>query len=314
MMGERWVKWTIGEAGTKTVSAVVQKMIGIVSTTYGHTFWATCIVGIVQTIFGFSECLRKKKGILDSPKNILGAMLFGLLAVGSTVLGFITFLEGAELGARVFIITLSIIPGALIDQVFFGKQLSARQWLGIFIGIGAGWAVLGSPEVILGVWVWFAIVNMMLVAINQGITQTIKDIDVMRKNFWGGLVAVIIGGGAAFVLLDWDELVGFDGIHTLTIMSAIIGGIVIFMWAFNVWAYKDGAYIALKKLLMNGCYLTLSMIIGIVAFGEPAVLGKFVGVFLFLLALVLLDDKTWEAVHVFVNSFSRARIKVRDSK
>ena len=67
------------------------------------------------------------------------------------------------------------------------------------------------------------------------------------------------------------------------------------MWSFNVLAYKGGAWIALKKLVMNASYLTMAMIAGIVLFGEDASVTKFAGVALYLVAFVLIDDKTWKA-------------------
>src|SRR3989344_9632810 len=55
---------------------------------------------------------------------------------------------------------------------------------------------------------------------------------------------------------------------------AVIGLIVVGMWAFNLLSYKGGAYIALKKLVMNGTYLITAMFCGALCFGEKITTGK----------------------------------------
>ncbi len=159
-MEEKWMKWTLLESLMKTSSKLLQKVIGLVSTTIGHTFFAVMVVGIVQVMSGFAVVRFKKKELLTDWQSILGSCLFGVGAVICTVLAFCVFLLGGDIGINVFIITLSIIPGALIDRVFFNHKLNKRQWLGILIAIFAGYSILGWPSLAealrLPLWVWLS--------------------------------------------------------------------------------------------------------------------------------------------------------------
>ena len=299
-VGERWMRWTLLEAGTKTASKVLQKVVGNASVTFAHTFLATLVIGLVQTVTGFVVTRTQKTKLWPERESVAGACLFGFFAVLSTVFGFGAFYYGGDMGVNTFIITLSIVPGALIDWHFFGKRLVAREWVGIGVAILAGYAILGRPafqEVLhLPLWVWLSIGTMFTVAVNQGITQKVKKIDPFVKNFWGGLTTVALCSIAIIAIGGAKTLVNFSGAAKLLGVSAIIGVIVVGMWAFNLLSYKGGASIALKKLVMNGTYLTTAMVCGTLFFGEPVSLEKGVGVILYLGAFVLMDKNTWEFV------------------
>lgn len=295
------MKWTFFEALAKTVSKVLAKFVGVISTTMSHVFFATMVVGLVQVVGGWTMTKKRNTSLLGDREGILGSCIFGFFAVVSTVLSFAVFLYGGELGMNVFIITLSIIPGALIDRIFFGKRLSRRQWIGIGVGILAAYSILGWPSLValvsMPLWVWLSFGIMMSVAINQGITQKIKKVDMFVKNFWGGLTTVVLCAVAVVALGTAGLFVDFSSqMAKLWGVSALGGIIVIAMWSVNLLAYKDGASIAIKKLLMNGLYLTMAMIIGVVAFGERMTLGKGVGVVLFLFAFILMDNPIWNYI------------------
>jgi len=133
------------------------------------------------------------------------------------------------------------------------------------------------------------------VAVNQGVNQKIKKIDPFVKNFWGGLTTVVlclIGlaiFGSLHLLIDFSQ-----GMQKLWLASLLIGGNVVALWTFNLLSYKHGASIALKKLVMNGSFLSMSMILGIVIFGETASLEKMLGVLIYLAAFCFMDTKAWE--------------------
>jgi len=189
------MKWTLCEAGTKTSSKILQKVVGNVCVSLAHTFLATIIVGLVQIVAGLIVARLQKVRLLGNRFNIVGSCLFGFFAVISTVLAFGAFFYGGDMGVNTFIITLSIVPGALIDRFFFNHKLNGREWLGVCIAILAGYAIIGWPSLAefakLPLWVWLSFGTMMSVAINQGITQKIKKVDPFVKNFWGGLTTVI---------------------------------------------------------------------------------------------------------------------------
>lgn len=300
-MGEKWMIWTLLEAGTKTSSKLLQKVVGNVSSTLAHVFFATFVVGIVQVVAGFIMVKSRGKKFFPNAMNVLGSCLFGFFAVASTVLALTVFLLGGDVGVNTFIITLSIVPGAMIDKVFFGHPLNSRQWLGVAVAILAGYSILGWPSLShflgLPLWVWLSFCNMMTVAINQGITQRIKDVDPFVKNFWGGATTVILCALGIIALGHSGLFVNFsDQMQKLWLVSAVIGGIVVGMWSFNLLSYKGGASIAIKKLVMNGSYLTSAMLLAIPIFGESLTVGKIVGVLLFLGAFTLMDKGTWKFI------------------
>lgn len=294
-MVEKWMKWTVLEAMTKAVSKLLQKVIGVASSTFGQTFYATLLVGVVQFFASAAVMKVQKKSIWVNWRNIVGAVSFGIFAVVATVLSFWAFqFEGAEVSVNTFIITLSIVPGAFIDQIFFGHRLSGRHWLGVAVAMLAGYAILDCPSLDemfkMPTWIWISFGTMLAVAINQGITQANKAIDPMAKNFWGGLVTVImcIVGLWYFPVKEYPL--------KLTVLSLLIGVIVIFMWSYNLLSYKEGAYIALKKLVMNGCYLIMVTVAGALFFGETITWSKVAGIILFSSAYVLMEDNSWQAV------------------
>lgn len=299
------MKWTLIEALTKTSSKILQKFVGVVSSTMSHVFFATMVVGLVQVIGGFSMARKRKTPLLCDQAEVIGSCAFGFFAVVASALSFSVFLYGGEIGVNTFIITLSIIPGALIDRIFFGKRLMKRQWLGIVVGILAAYSILDWPSLSafadMPLWVWLSFGITMSVAINQGITQKIKKVDMFVKNFWGGLTTVVLASSAIFALGSAGLFVDFSSqMGKLWGVSALVGLIVIAMWSVNLLAYKDGASIAIKKLLMNGSYLTMTMIAGILFFGEALTLGKVVGVVLFFAAFSLMDNAIW---NYFVSRF-----------
>jgi len=297
-VGEKWMRWTLLEALMKTTSKLPQKFCGQISPTFGHTFLASLVIGWVQVSVGYIVTQRRGTKLLADRSLVIGSCLFGLGAAIITVLGFAIFYYHGDVGVSVLIFTLSIIPGAFIDQCFFGHRLTARKWAGVGVGILAAYVILNRPSLqefkMMPVWIWLSFALMFLAAVTQGITQKIKEVDMFVKNFWGGLVTVVVCLAALVVsgqtALLWDfspntrQLVG---------ISAFIGLVVVAMWSFNLLSYKGGASIAIKKLVLNGFYLTTAMLGGMVFFGETLTNGKLIGTGLYVVAFALMDDNTW---------------------
>ncbi len=290
------MKWTVLEAVTKTVSKILQKVIGDVGHTIGSTFYATALIGLVQTIIGFFKAKHRKAPLIANGRNVFGAVLFGFFAVGSTILSFLVFVCGGEISVNVFIITLGIVPGALIDRFCFGHRFDLRQWLGIGLGVAAGYAILDCPSLQdlrrLPLWVWLSFGVTATVTINQGITQAIQKIDPYVKNFWGGLTTLLLGIVGIFFFERENPVTHYP--VKFTVVSLVIGLVVVLMWTYNVMAYKGGAYIALKKLVLNGSYLTLALASGALIYGEKVTIFKILGFGLYCGAFVLIDTQTWK--------------------
>lgn len=296
-MYKPWMKWTFLEAVSKTISKVFQKVIGKISVSFSHVLFATMVVGLVQVISGFAMATLKKKKIMTDFESIAGSCLFGFNACLCTILPFYVFVLGGDIGINTFIITLSIVPGALIDVVFFNHKLEPKQWVGILIAVLAGYFILGTPSfsdfMSMPLWVWLSFVIMMIAAINQGITQKIKKIDPFVKNFWGGLTTLIVSTAALTASGSIGLLADFSSqMQKLWLASAVVGFIVVAMWSYNLLSYKEGAHIAIKKLVMNGCYLTMAMTCGVLIFDEPFNFAKISGVLLYLVAFSFMDKDT----------------------
>jgi len=295
-MREPWIKWAMLEAISRASSRLLQKTIGVTSSVIGHTFFAALLVGIVQVTVGLVATLSRKKKLFDNTANVIGSISFGILAYIATVLGFVVFMLNGEVGVSTFIVGLSIIPGALIDRIFFGHSLNMRQCLGILVAILAGYTVLNAPSLheikVLPLWVWLSVLNMLAVAVNQGITQKIKSIDPFVKNFWGGLTAIVLGV-ISLLFVPLEAITKYPALPNLIGVSLLVGVMVIFIWSFNLLSYKGGAYITLKKIITNGSYLILSMFAGFLFFHESMTVLKVIGVILYILAFMMVDTVTW---------------------
>src|SRR3989344_2684204 len=279
MIGEKWMRWTFAEAGTRTASKLLQKVVGIAASSWIHALFATLVISVVQVISGLTVVKAQKKSLLPDFGQIAGSCLFGLFAFISSVLCFTVFIYNGDIGVNTFIITLSIVPGAFIDRIFFKHKLNWRQWTGVVVAILAGYAVLGFPSLFVALsqpmWVWLSLGITMSAAINQGITQKVKKVDPFVKNFWGGLIALVLSVVCLAIFGSLGVLTDFSGnMKKLYIVSGLIGFIVVGMWSFNLLSYKGGASIAIKKLVMNGTNLITAMAGGIVFFQETLTLGK----------------------------------------
>jgi drug/metabolite transporter (DMT)-like permease len=297
MQTSSWLKWAILEGLTKTGSRTLQKVIGVVSQSWGGIFLASGIVGLVQVIVASFEMKRRNIRFFGDTVGAIGSAIFGILALVITVLGFAIFLKGGDVGTTSFIFTISIVPGMLLDMIFFRYKSTIREWIGMSIAIFAGWAILGFPRSFMHMplWVWLAISLMLLAAVNQAVTRAIKEVDSMFKNFWGGLMAVIITP----VILVWigqGNLMIESGNSKLWITSMMIGVIVIAMWSFNLLSYQHKASIALKKLVMGASHLISSVVVGCLFFGESLTFWKAMSLPTYCLAFILMDKKAWEFV------------------
>lgn len=288
----RWMPWALGEGVLRTTSRTFQKVIGTATTTIGETFLATAIIGIVQIATGAAVCRFRGVPLLAPRPLILWCLFFGANAVAATVLGFATFLHGGDIGVSTLIIALGIIPGALIDWACFGHRPSLLQWLAIALGLVAAWAMLDFPSLNAlmdpPLWVGLAVANMLVVAANQGITQAARTIDPLVKNFWVGVATTTLCIPVVIALNAW----GVDLGARFWAGSFVIGALVVALLIANLMSYKSGAWIAYKKLIVMGTYLTLATTVGVIAFDEPLTAGKPIGVALFLLAALTMQRGT----------------------
>ena len=292
-----WRRWTLGEALAKITSATLQKQIGLASYTPAGVVLGNLVIGFVQMIAGFLFLLKVGRTPKDSPKHILFSCMFGAFAFMSTMFSLSAYRLGGPVSVVVFIITLSIIPGAFIDRIFFKHHLALRQWIGVLVGIAGAYLVLGTPSLRelsgLPTWAFLALGTACTTAVNQGFAQKIKGIDPIVKNYWGGFTTAVLAL-CAFCFVGVPDF-SSEGSWKIIWVSVLIGFVVVGMWTCNVRAYRDGAHIAEKKLMVNGLYLTSAMFVGVVFYNESMTLGKLLGIPAFVLATCLFDNKLWES-------------------
>lgn len=304
-----WQKWAFLEGITRTLSRTLQKVVGSVSNNWENTLLAAGIIGFVQVLSAIIITKNTREKLLCDPVGIIGCLIFGLIALVCTVLGFATFLYGGDITISTFIIALSIIPSMIIDIIFFKYKSSRREWIGILVAVIAGWAVLDFPNLAsmlkLPMWVGLSFITMILVSINQGITQSVRKVSPMFKNFWGGMVALILSPVIMILIGKGGFLLSFPDNKILWFTSAMIGIIVIAMWSFNLLSYKDGASIALKKLVVSGIYFISTTFLGSIIFHEAITTGKIIAIPLFILSYLLMSKEAYN----FVSSFFAKRRK-----
>lgn len=296
-MGEPWMRWAVLEGLSKTVGRLLQKFLGMATGSLAGSLFVVSLVGVVQALGGFIGARWRRAPLLATKGRIAGGVLFGLVATAMTVLAvFIFTFTGADIGIATFIVTLSIIPGALIDWAFFQHPLRLRQWLGLAAFIGAGYAMLNFPSgntlLALPTWMWLAGLIALLAAVNEAISQAVRAMDPFVNNFWVGVTTI----AASAVWLSFSglgvmigELRGSFWLAVVIFGLVVTGGVV-----FKLLSYKGGGSIALKKLIMQGTYLITATLLGVLFYAEPFTAGKTVGITGFVLAFTLMDQGTWE--------------------
>ena len=300
MIGESWMKWAVAEGGTKAASIILQKYLGVSSGTFLGALVATLIIGVIQALgalFGVVVLMRQR--VRAGAAEILGGGLFGFIAAAMTILGVYSFsFPGADVGVRTFLVTLSIIPGAIIDRMFFSHPIVVRQWLGIGFFLLSGYAILNFPPLAmllhLPPWIWITLVIALFAAVNEAITQSMRQTDPFSYNVWVGLATIIFAAAGLFFFapaLTWQQLT-----QGMIIGSSLVGALVLLMISFKLLAYKAGGSITLKKLIMQSTYLILSVVLGVLIYQEALTAGKVIGIMGFIFAFTLTDQATWLSV------------------
>ncbi len=289
--------FTLFEAACRTAIKILQKIIGVLGKTFAHAFLASAIVGFTQALISLISLKAARQKIFPGWFNFCGACLFGINATIVTSLSFAVFSLGGDVGINSFIMTLTIVPGALIDRFFFKEKLNYIQWLGLLLAVFAGYSILGWPSLKkfleLPLWIWLSFTITLSLAFNMGIARRIKTINPLAKNFWGGLVTLLLSLIGFALLGKLNLLNDFSAPMQKFWISSIISGIVVIgVWSFSVMSYRRGAPIAFKGLVMYGTYLISAMLLGIIIFNEPLTAPKIIGIPIYLLAYALMNKNS----------------------
>ncbi|OGF28142.1 hypothetical protein A2477_03720 [Candidatus Falkowbacteria bacterium RIFOXYC2_FULL_47_12] len=300
VLGGGWVVWTLLEGVMKILSTTLQKVIGNVNLRFADVAFFTLLIGLVQTIGSIGWHRNRPKS--TGRKALAGTCLYGGITTASTLLGPMAYALGADMTAHVFVLSMFVLPGLLIDRVVFHKSPSPHQWAGIVVGVMAAYVMLApTAEGMRGLppWLFLSFSMMIVLAIAQGISQFISREKInngkpnpyftspMGRNYYGGLTTSVIAGSIWLVC----HLCLYAPLPSLTVIVSglLTGGIVIIMWVANAHSYSDNkAILGAKKTIMNGCYLGGVTIVGFAVFGQPLTAEKLIGILLFLVSFPLL--------------------------
>lgn len=285
---ESWISWAIAEGIVKSVSRNLQKLIGISAKSFESAIAFTFASGLIQLIAGI---ISTKGKIGTGTKFIIGGVISGIIASVATVIGTYAFIyQNADVGVYTFFVVLSIVPSVLVDRVFFGTKFYKRQWIGLFIFVLAGYSMLNFPSLRmllnLPVWVWFAIMNGLLLVANEGVTRWLKEVNPMTHNFWVGLMTVLLTL-SALLLIKWPWEIVFWSIALTN------GMLVVIMILSKVMSYKREGSIVLKKFVMEAVQLSAATVMGIIFYQEQLHGGKLLGIAGYLIAFPLVSNSTW---------------------
>jgi len=295
----KWIKWAFAEAGFRALSMTLLKVIGNLSQGLLQIILSTFVIGSIQLIVAAIVIKVNNLRFLTVKRLVIGSIIFGITAFINTVIPFMAFVRDANITVYTFITLLAIIPGAIIDRIWFQEQLIMRQYLGIFVAIGAGWLILKTPNLSellnLPLWVWLAGANAIFLSIGQGITRAIKEVNPWVKNFWGGLttsilclvvfsiynqqIAKILMSPETWLILFWSIAIAF---------------IVIGIWTFNVITYRDGSSVYAKHVVVSGVFMVLIILIGLFIFKEQITIVQSMGIIMYFIAFVLVNNEVWK--------------------
>jgi drug/metabolite transporter (DMT)-like permease len=293
-----WIKWALGEAAFRVTSITLLKVIGTLASTLGQLALSTLIIGGVQVVAAGCMLIYNRTSIWATKRQILGSIAFGIGAFFGTMLPFVAFMLGANLAVYTFLALLAIVPGAIIDRIFFGEKLVIRQLSGIALAVFAGWLVMNMPNLnelaTLPLWAWLALINACTLAINQGVTRWIKEVDIWIKNFWGGVGTAVLCL-LSLLILGPETIASIATSASVPIVawSAVIAIVVIGLWSFNVLAYRSGASIPTKNVFVNGAYLFGALAVGYLFFGEPVHMAQLFGIVMYIGAFILINTTVW---------------------
>jgi drug/metabolite transporter (DMT)-like permease len=314
---QTWVPWAAAEGLSKTASRALQKISGLAAGSVAGTLFITIVIGFVQFLAGFVGALATGVRLAPSKVQVVGPLIFGVFATVSTIFSLWAFTDpSADVGIATFLTVTSIVPGALLDRLWFGNRFALGQIGGIALFLFAGWAMFNFPNVSIlqhfPLWGLLSLGSALTNALGEALTRRVaqeESPNVFVNNGWVGLSTIVttlvfmaFGGFGAVIAVASGSLL-FLGVG--------IGVIVLAMISFKLKAYVGGeATIAFKKLVMQSVYLATAVIMGWIFFGEAMTLGKVVGIIGFCAALIFTDKNAWGSLRLLVLSKTGGRVSM----
>ncbi|MFA6171587.1 MAG: hypothetical protein WCW77_03780 [Patescibacteria group bacterium] len=297
-----WVFWALGEASISAVSVFILKLAGLEIGVIDQAIVMTLALSLFQVIFSAFTVFFGRKYQVKS-REIGWMVAFGFIGFFMDVMALTVFQLGGSIIIFSLIFSLSIIPGAVIDRVWFGIRFSWRQIIGIMVGALAIYSMFGWPSFggnfsgQIPVWVWLSVLVSIAAALNQGISVKVRNSNPLVMNMVGGAAMVILAMAALMIRGNLDLIYKSEQpFPLLWQLSFVLGLLVVGQWTCNLSTYRYGQEITitLKKLVVRSGFLLLSAGLGALFFSEAFSIPQIVGIVLFLVSFALIKEEAWQ--------------------
>ncbi|MCC6953984.1 MAG: hypothetical protein IT290_07690 [Deltaproteobacteria bacterium] len=298
---ESWTKWALAEGVGKSISASALKHAGanVGHPIVGGLAGAVLIEVIRFFLSGAALVARKESWRITRREAVLG-VFYATVSLSADTAKLVGFTDpSAQVGAATFLVLTSIVPGAILDWLFFGDRLNIRQLVGISLFLFAGWCFLDRPSLDYfaspPLWVKINLALAVALAINEATMRSIgakESSSPFATSFWlsiYGLTGLAIIVPLASTIADVPVA---SVLNRNAVAAFFVSGLAVFSYTiFRRLAYRDNARLVYKKLIMLATYLFGASLIGSMLYGEPFTVSKVLGGLLFVPAYVLTSNR-----------------------
>jgi hypothetical protein len=282
-----WSFFAISDGLFKTVHMWLFKIIGSLLISLPLFFISTFIVGIIQIIGGLSANLRSRYEVFPRPRYIIGSLLLGVTALYTAIIPMYIFsVSDADIALIAFIISIILIPKALLDKFLYRDPITLIQLISIPLFLFGFYAIVGFPSIeqikIMPFWAWLALSLPIVILIEELITRVscVGVVSPWVKNFWIGVSTTILSF-VAFIVLEPISM--FSNIlknlpFEFWFLFIVLGLSILTNVFVRQRTFMYGGSVALKKITMISSYLISSLIVGILFFGNLLNFGEVLGV------------------------------------
>jgi drug/metabolite transporter (DMT)-like permease len=247
-------------------------------------FWRSLVSGLLLLPFALTMGPRLRW------KAIFPQILFGVLAMSGYLAGFALAISfGAPTGLVALITDMLPLAVAALSWPILGQALTAKQWLGTFIGL-VGVLIASGPSVTFGDVPFWAYSLPVLGTLALALALLLqKRSRAVSMPVYQSLCIQCLSAAAIFAVFAWRE-----GSVAPVLDAGFIGGILwlVFIATFGAWSLY---YVALRKSsparVTAILYLSppVTMIWAWVMFGEPLSWAMAFGLIVSLVGIVIVS-------------------------
>jgi len=294
-----FVRSAVYDGVVRAGSTACQKLAGTALNSWHGALFSTAIIECVRVCAGIFGVVKNPQSLQMSRPMFLLILVWAINAVVMTVLHIYSYEVGADQGIATLIVLCAIVPGAIIDDVFFGDRLSKRRISGILLFLLGAYCALGLPglwsSATLSDWVYFKVIVAVLLAINEGVRRKLAKMPEYRgakdyrPHIWVGGLSLAMLSVAIVSTGAFQQVTNFSGLFWLG--SGLMGVAVTISTVLSLVVYQGKGSVTARKFLTSTTTLVLAIVSGALFYGEPLNIAKFVGLSLFIVAFMAFDDK-----------------------